>query len=46
MPYVVDFEAVSAIGLDSFPVAEALAGLRANEAVFGWLTYEPESAGR
>ena len=32
MPYIVDFENVSATGLESSPVAEALAGLRANEA--------------
>ena len=32
MPYVVDFENVSTAGLDSSPVAQALAGLRANEA--------------
>ena len=32
MPYVVDFENVSTVGLESSPVAEALAGLRANEA--------------
>jgi hypothetical protein len=32
MSYVVDFENVSTIGLESSPVAEALAGLRANEA--------------
>jgi hypothetical protein len=32
MPYVVDFKDVSATGLESSPVAEALAGLRANEA--------------
>ena len=32
MPYVVDFENVSTAGLESSPVAEALAGLRANEA--------------
>lgn len=32
MSYVVDFKAVSTIGLESSPVAEALAGLRANEA--------------
>ena len=32
MPYVVDFESVSTAGLDSSPVAKALAGLRANEA--------------
>jgi hypothetical protein len=32
MPYVVDFENVVTVGLESSPVAEALAGLRANEA--------------
>src|SRR6476659_1259479 len=32
MPYVVDFANVSTVGLESSPVAEALAGLRANEA--------------
>ena len=32
MSYVVDFESVSTVGLESSPVAEALAGLRANEA--------------
>jgi hypothetical protein len=32
MPYSVDFETVSTAGLESSPVAEALAGLRANEA--------------
>jgi hypothetical protein len=32
MPYTVDFENVSTIGLESSPVASALAGLRANEA--------------
>ncbi|NUR28212.1 MAG: phage tail protein [Catenulispora sp.] len=32
MAYVVDFEQVSTTGLESSPVAEALAGLRANEA--------------
>ncbi len=32
MPYVVDFENVSTAGLESSPVAESLAGLRANEA--------------
>jgi hypothetical protein len=31
MPYVVDFENVSTVGLESSPVPEALAGLRANE---------------
>ena len=32
LPNVVDYENVSAAGLESSPVAEALAGLRANEA--------------
>jgi hypothetical protein len=32
MPHVVDFETVSTVGLESSPVAPALAGLRANEA--------------
>ena len=32
MSYVVDFVDVSTVGLDSSPVADALAGLRANEA--------------
>ncbi len=32
MPYTVDFDTVSAVGLESSPVASALAGLRANEA--------------
>ncbi|MDD1477790.1 phage tail protein [Arthrobacter sp. AL08] len=31
MPYVVDFANVSTVGLESSPVAGALAGLRANE---------------
>lgn len=32
MSYAVDFEKVSTVGLESSPVADALAGLRANEA--------------
>jgi hypothetical protein len=32
MTYAVDFEAVSTVGLETSPVAPALAGLRANEA--------------
>ena len=32
MAYEVDFKNVSTVGLESSPVAEALAGLRANEA--------------
>jgi len=34
MPYAVDFDTVSTVGLESSPVAAALAGLRANEARF------------
>jgi hypothetical protein len=32
LPYIVDFITVSTVGLESSPVAAALAGLRANEA--------------
>jgi hypothetical protein len=32
MPYAVDFNSVSTVGLESSPVATTLAGLRANEA--------------
>jgi hypothetical protein len=32
MSYIVDFETVSTVGVGSSPVADALAGLRANEA--------------
>ena len=32
MPYTVDFQDVSTVGLESSPVVDALAGLRANEA--------------
>jgi len=32
VPYAVDFTEVSTVGLESSPVADALAGLRANEA--------------
>jgi hypothetical protein len=32
MPYAVDFKEVSTVGVESSPVATALAGLRANEA--------------
>ena len=32
MPYTVDFSSVSTVGLETSPVAAALAGLRANEA--------------
>ncbi len=34
MPYAVDFNDVSTVGLESSPVAAALAGLRAHEACY------------
>ncbi|MDI4649736.1 phage tail protein [Cohnella hashimotonis] len=40
MSYVVDFKNVSTAGLESSPVAEALAGLRANEARYFMNKYE------
>src|SRR6185369_11867117 len=52
MSYVVDFESVSTTGLESSPVAEALAGLRANEARYfknkydHTFTIEPASAAK
>ncbi len=42
MPEVVDFENVSTAGLESSPVADALAGLRANEARYFMNKYEHE----
>jgi hypothetical protein len=42
MAYVVDFKDVSTIGLDSSPVAKALAGLRANEARYFMNKYKHE----
>lgn len=42
MPYVVDFVNVSTTGLESSPVAEALAGLRANEARYFRNKYDLE----
>jgi hypothetical protein len=42
MSNVVDFKNVSAVGLESSPVAEALAGLRANEARYFWNKYKHE----
>ena len=42
MAYVVDFKNVSTVGLESSPVAEALAGLRANEARYLMNKYEHE----
>ncbi|MHC5217253.1 phage tail protein [Enterococcus sp. LJL128] len=40
MSYKVDFKEVSTIGLESSDVAEALAGLRANEARYFWNKYK------
>lgn len=42
MTYIVDFKNVSATGLETSPVAEALAGLRANEARYFKNKYEHE----
>src|SRR5690349_224230 len=44
MPYTVDFENVSTIGLESSPVAEHLAGLRANEARYFKNKYDHDFA--
>ena len=52
MSYVVDFTSVSTVGLESSPVADALAGLRANEARYfknkydHLFTVEPASAAK
>lgn len=40
MSYQVDFKKVSTVGLESSPVAEALAGLRANEARYFMSKYK------
>ena len=42
MSYIVDFKNVSTVGLESSPVAEALAGLRANEARYYMTKYKHE----
>ncbi|HEY3831460.1 MAG TPA: phage tail protein [Acidimicrobiia bacterium] len=42
MAYTVDFKNVSTVGLDSSPVADALAGLRANEARYFKNKYDHE----
>ncbi|MFC5950508.1 phage tail protein [Pseudonocardia lutea] len=42
MPYTVDFHSVSTVGLESSPVAAALAGLRANEARYFKNKYDHE----
>ena len=52
MSYAVDFNTVSTVGLESSPVADALAGLRANEARYyknkynHVFTVEPASAAK
>ena len=42
MSYKVDFKDVSTVGLESSPVADALAGLRANEARYYWNKFKHE----
>ncbi|MDI2022208.1 phage tail protein [Paenarthrobacter nicotinovorans] len=42
MPYIVDFKNVSTVGLEFSPVAEAAAGLRANEARYYKNKYDHE----
>jgi hypothetical protein len=42
MPYAVDFRNVSTVGLESSPHADALAGLRANEARYFRTKYDLE----
>lgn len=42
MSYIVDFNKVSKVGLESSPVAESLAGLRANEARYFMNKYKHE----
>jgi hypothetical protein len=42
MPYTVDFKSVSTVGLESSPFADALAGLRANEARYFKNKYDHE----
>jgi hypothetical protein len=42
MSYIVDFKNVSSVGLESSPVADALAGLRANEARYFMNKYKHE----
>jgi hypothetical protein len=44
--YIVDFKNVSTIGLESSPVVEALAGLRANEARYFMNKYKREFAAK
>ena len=43
MSYIVDLNNVSTQGLESSPVVDALAGLRANEARYFWNKYKQRS---
>lgn len=42
MPYIVNFKEVETTGLETSPVADVLAGLRANEARYFWNKYKHE----
>jgi hypothetical protein len=42
MSYIVDFDTVSTVGLESSPIKDALAGLRANEARYFMNKYKHE----
>ena len=42
MSYIVDFKNVTTVGLESSPIAEALAGLHANEARYFMNKYKNE----
>ena len=42
MAYKVNFKDVETVGLETSPVADALAGLRANEARYFWNKYKFE----
>lgn len=42
MSYTVNFKEVETTGLENSPVAEVLAGLRANEARYFWNKYKQE----
>lgn len=42
MSYIVNFKEVETTGLETSPVAEVLAGLRANEARYFWNKYKQE----
>lgn len=42
MSYTVNFKEVETTGLETSPVAEVLAGMRANEARYFWNKYKQE----